>query len=153
MTSEPQKEEAVNALAEYDDDTLAEMWDSLAKEADRLFRLSRGAHDELQTRMRERGGRKLDTEHWTGVMKPGLISHTVDDVGRFRERLEPHVGKDDLDAAFVQPPLPPLRESNRVLSELHERGGEVAAIIDEERRSVRGEGWLELKRKPEVKAG
>ena len=150
-----QKQEGPDTLAEYDDDTLAEMADKFAEEAERLGRLARGAHAELQQRMRDRGGTKLETPHWSGVMKPGPISHTVDDLPRFRGRLYelPNLSLDEINAAFVQPPPPPMRPDHRVLNELHKRGGEIAAIIDEERRSVRGESVLVLKRKSESEIG
>jgi len=141
---------APDALEEYDDDALAEMADGFRAEADRLSRLARGAHEELRQRMVERGATKLDTEHWEGMLKPGAINHTVDDVARFRERLA-HLGRgawlDELDAAFPIPPPPPMRADHRVLNELHKRGGVVAAIIDEERKSMRGDPTLELRRK------
>ena len=37
-----------NTLSEYDDDALAEMAGGFKAEADRLFRLARGAHEELR---------------------------------------------------------------------------------------------------------
>ena len=135
---------------EFDDDTLAELWHEWTREAERLGKLARGAFLELQVRMRERNATKLDTPHWRGTMKPGAIHHTVDDAVRFRQRLAAFVGEDDLAAAFVQPPAPPMREDNRGLNELAKRGGLIAKIIDEERHSVRGEDILVLTRKEEV---
>jgi hypothetical protein len=78
-----------------------------------------------------------------------MTFHTVDDPGRFRDRLAPLVSAEDLAAAFVQPPPPPMRPEHRALNELAKRGGDIAAIIEEERRSLRGEPILVLKRKPE----
>jgi len=146
MSEQPRQEDM---LAEMSDDTLATMADEYAKEAERLGRFSRGAHAELQARMRERGATVLETEHWTGKMKPGAIRHTVDDTDRFRQRLVAHVSSKDIETAFVQPPAPPMRVDHRGLNELHKRGGLIAQIIDEERRSVRGEDVLVLERKPE----
>ena len=149
-TSETQASETIkgeDVLAEYSDDTLATMADELAKEAERLGRLARGAHQELLVRMLEREASKLDTEHWTGTVKPGPIHHTVDNLERFKAKLAPLVSHDETDAAFVQPPAPPMRVDMRFINELYKRGGEVAAIIDEERRSVRGESVLKLERK------
>ena len=150
-TSETQASETIkgeDVLAEYSDDTLATMADELAKEAERLGRLARGAHQELLVRMLEREATRLDTPNWTGTVKPGPIHHTVDDVGRFMLRLALLVNGDELDTAFVQPPLPPMRIDHRGLNELSKRGGEIAAIVDEERSSVRGESVLKLERKP-----
>ncbi len=137
-------------LAEYDDDTLATMSDELAKEAERLGRLSRGAFEELKVRILERGATKLETPHWTGAVKPGAISHTVDDIDRFLWRLTPLLTGPELDTAFVSPPPPKLRVDHRGVNELYKRGGDIAAIIDEERNSVRGDERLVLERKPEV---
>jgi len=147
MSSETQRREDVKQVAEYSDDALAELADEFAKEAERLGRWARGAHQELLARMLEREATKLDTEHWTGTVKPGPIHHTVDDIDRFMMRLCYHLTGPELDTAFVSPPPPSLRVDHRGLNELHKRGGEVAAIIDEERRSVRGESVLTLERK------
>ena len=54
MTTEP------NPQAEYTDDALAEMAEGLKAEADRLFRLARGAHEELTRRVVDKGATKLD---------------------------------------------------------------------------------------------
>lgn len=148
MTSESHKEEAVN-IEEFSDDTLAEMSDGYAREADRLFRLARGAHAELTARMVERDATKLDTEHWTGTMKPGAISHTVEDLPLFRKRLATLLGKEQIEAAFVQPPTPPLRVDHRFINDYHKQGGVIASVIDDFRKSVRGDSRLVLERKPE----
>lgn len=136
-----------DALAEYSDDTLAEMSDSLSREAEHLFRLARGAHEELRARLVERGATKLDSEHWEGTLKPGAINHTVDDVARFQGRLAPLLTPLMNAAAFVQLPAPPIRVDHRVVNELHKRGGEMATIIEDERKSVRGDPTLVLTRK------
>jgi len=136
-------------LAEFNDDALATMADDFNKEADRLFRLARGAHAELQARMRDRHAKVLVTEHWTGKMRPGKLFHTVDDSDRFRQRLVPHVSADDIAAAFVRPPAPPMRADHRYINELDKRGGLISQIIGEERHTTRGEDTLELERKPE----
>ena len=149
-TSETQASETLkgeDVLAEYSDDTLATMADELAKEAERLGRLARGAHQELLARMLEREASILDTPNWKGKVKPGPIHHTVDDLPRFRYRLQDVVSDDEIEAAFVQPPAPPMRVDMRQINELYKRGGEIAAIVDEERRSVRGESILKLERK------
>ena len=146
MTSVSQDKQDVKQVAEYSDDTLATMAEDFAKEAERLGRLARGAHAELLARMLEREATKLDTEHWTGTVKPGPIHHTVDDILRFKHRLVLQIGNAGM-APFVQPPAPPMRIDMREVNELYKRGGEVAAIIDEERASVRGESVLTLERK------
>ena len=138
---------AENTLSEYSDDVLAEMADSLRTEADRLSRLARGALEELRQRMIDGGATKLDTEHWEGSLKPGAINHTVDDVARLRKRLGPYATATMMLSVFVQPPAPPLRVDHRALNELLKLGGQVAAVINEERRSVRGDPTLELRRK------
>ena len=152
MTNAHQDHKQVNpadVLSEYTDDTLATMADDFAREAERLGRLAHGAHAELEQRMRDRGATHLETEHWSGVMKPGAINHTVDDLGRLRQRLLPFITSDELAAAIVQPPAPPVRADHRVLNELCKRGDPIATIIGEERRSTRGDSRLVLKRKPE----
>jgi len=135
------------SLEEYDDDTLAEMADGFRAEADRLSRLARGAFEELRQRVIGRGATKLDTEHWEGALKPGTINHVFDDLPRLKERLSPWLTADQTDAAFVQPPAPPMRADHRVLNELLKLGGQVAAVIQEERRSSRGDPTLVLSRK------
>jgi hypothetical protein len=149
MSNVSQDQEGVkdDPLGEFDDDALAEMSDSFAKEAERLGRLARGAHAELRARMLEREATILDTAHWMGKMKPGAITHVVDDTLRFRERLAAWISGRDLATAFVQPPPPPLRADHRGLNELRKRGGPIAEIIDEERKSIRGESQLVLERK------
>ena len=139
-----------DTLSEYDDDVLAEMSDNLWREADRLFRLARDAYEELRARLLERGGTILDTPHWHGQLKAGTISHTVDDVARFRERLAGWMLPDDLAAIFVQPLPPPMRVDHRAVNEALKLGGQIAAVIEEERRSVRGEPTLVLTRKGEA---
>lgn len=136
-------------IAEYDDDTLASMWEKWEREGKRLTKLARGAFLELQERMRKRDATIFNTEHWSGQMSPGLLTHTIDDLERFRDRLAPHVSEDDLRAAFVQEPLPPVHADHRKINDLRKRGGLILGIIEEECRSTRGEDKLVLKRKPE----
>jgi hypothetical protein len=137
------------SLEEYDDDALAEMADAWAKEAEHLGRLARGAHEELRARMLESGATKLDTPHWEGTLKPGTIRHTVDDVRRLLNRFDncELLSEQDIQDAFTEDPPPPLRANHAVLNDLHKRGGEIARIIDEERKSVRGDSTLILTRK------
>jgi len=149
-TTPPEETSQPTTADEFDDDTLAELWHEWTKEAERLGKLARGAFLELQTRMTDRKASKLDTPHWRGTMKPGAIHHTVDDPECFCRLLLPHIATDELDAAFVQPPAPPMHVDHRVLNELAKRGGIIAKIIGEERRSIRGEDVLVLTRKEEV---
>jgi len=149
-TTPPEEQRQPTTADEFDDDTLAELWHEWTREAERLGKLARGAFLELQTRMRDGNASKLDTAHWRGTMKPGSIHHTVDDPERLHERLFSLVGGDALRAAFVEPPPPPMHVDHRVLNELAKRGGVIAKIIDEERRSVRGEDVLILTRKEGV---
>jgi hypothetical protein len=149
-TTPPEETSQPTTADEFDDDTLAELWHEWTKEAERLGKLARGAFLELQARMTERKASKLDTAHWRGTMKPGAIHHTVDDVERFHERLMAVVTGRDLATAFVQPPAPPMRVDHRGINELQKRGGIIAKIIDDERRSVRGEDVLVLMRKEGV---
>jgi hypothetical protein len=137
------------SLEEYDDDTLAMMAEEFAREAERLGWLARGARLELQARVVERGATKLDTPHWEGTLKPGIIRHTVDDVRRLLSRLDncELLSEQDIQDAFTEDPPPPLRANHAVLNDLHKRGGEIARIIEEERKSVRGDPTLILTRK------
>ena len=139
-----------DTVAGMSDDALAEMWHDLSEEAERLGRLAWGAHHELYRRLVDRGATALETDHWSGKVKPGAISHTIDDPQRLRRRLGKVLLEDEIRQIFVQPPAPPVRVDQRQLNEVHKRGGEVAGIIDEERTSVRGEGHLVLERKREV---
>jgi hypothetical protein len=138
-----------DTLAEYDDDALAEIAESFRSEGEHLLRLARGAHEELRQRMLVRSATVLDTEHWSGKLTPGRTFYTIDDPQRFRARLGVLVSAENLAAAFVQPPAPPTRPDHRVLNELYKQGGEVRAIIDEERHSIQGDAMLMLERKPE----
>lgn len=153
MTMKAQEGQTVKPeaeVSEHSDDALAEMADVWAREAEHLGWLARGAHAELRQRMIDRNASKLDTPHWKGTMKPGSIHHTVDNPERFRKRLWPLVTEQEILAAFLQPPMPPMHVDHRGLNELRKQGGEIAAIIDEERRSTRGDPQLVLERKPEA---
>jgi len=136
----------------YSDDTLAELAESYAAQADHLFRLARGAREDLLRRLVSRGAKVLDTPNWQGKVKPGPIHHAIDNVDRFRARLAPLVDPDALAKAFVQAPptTPPMRADHRGINDLVKLGGEVAAVIAEERTSQQGDPVLELKRKPTV---
>lgn len=158
MTSVNQDEKAVKdaemMLSEMSDDTLATLSDEYAREAERLGRLARGAHAELQQRMRDRGATVLDTPNWAGKMTPGPIMHSIvnDDVLGFRKRLATLLSVEQIEAAFVLPLAPPMHVDHRFINEYRKQGGVIASVIDEFRKSVRGEDRLVLKRKPESEA-
>lgn len=146
------REEGEQLIADMDDDTLAEMWDAWCKQAEHLGKLARGAHQELEARMRHADppATHLETEHWSGRMKPGVKEHTVDDPQRLRKRLGPVTSNEDRLKVFIYPSTPPMRVDRRGLNELYKLGGEVARIIDEERQTVQGDARLVLTKK-EVK--
>ena len=149
MSNIQEREQEVKPVEQYSDDALAEMAEEFAKKAEHLGRMARGAHAELLARMLERKGTKLDTEHWTGTVKPGSIRHSIinDDVLGFRKRLATLLSKDQIEAAFVQPPAPPMRVDHRFINDYHKQGGVVAAVIAQFRKSIQGESVLTLKRK------
>jgi hypothetical protein len=142
---------AVKDLSEYGDDSIAEMIDGFTRQAEHYRRLAFGARGELLARLLERGATVFDGKDWQGKVRPGQITHRVEDPIRFCERLEPFVQAKELQAAFVEPPPPPLRVDHTTINNLYKRGGDIAKIIDEERVSIRGDSTLELERKPEVK--
>lgn len=144
-------------IADMSDDALAEMWHGFILEAERLGALARGAHQELERRMLDRGASTLETQHWRGKMKAGAKRHFFidDNPLPLRRRLAALLTEDEIRPAFVQPPtppVPPIRVDHRALNELRKRGGEVAAAIDEERRTVQDDPRLVLERKKEVAA-
>lgn len=147
--SKTEQESQQPNLEEYSDDALAEMSEQLGQEGRRLQRLAAGALFELEKRMQERGAKKLATDHYTGVVRPGGISYRIDDLDRLRERLRQHVDPGDVDRAFPEPKLPAQGVNQAVLNELLKLGGEIAEIINEERAGTRGRSNLELSRKPE----
>ena len=145
-----QTEGNIKDLTEYGDDAIAEMIDGFTRQAEHYRRLAFGARQELLARLLERGATVFDGKEWQGKVRPGLITHRVEDPERLRQRLSEFLQAKELQAAFVQPPLPPVRVDQRVLNDLHKRGGDIGRIIEQERVSVRGDSTLELERKPEV---
>lgn len=136
------------AIAEMSDDTLADMWDEWSAQASRLQTLARGAFQELEGQMKDRGATHLDTENWSGRMKPGAKNHTIDDPQRLREELMGlGLNLDELAPTFIFPPAPPMRVDQRGLNELLKLGGEVARVIGENRKTVQGDPRLVLERK------
>jgi hypothetical protein len=137
----------VKDLGEYGDDAIAEMIDGFTRQAEHYRRLAFGARQELLARLLERGAIVFDGAVWQGKVRPGQITHRVEDPMRFCERLEPFLQAKELQAAFIESPPPPLRVDHAVINGLHKRGGDVSRIIDEERVSTRGDATLELTRK------
>lgn len=145
-----QERSAVKDLAGYGDDAIAEMIDGFTRQAEHYRRLAFGARQELLARLLERGATVFDGVEWAGKVHPGTIQHRVEDPVRFRERLAPFLQVKELEAAFRQPPPPPLQVRHDVLAQFHKRGGDIGRIIEQERTSVRGDATLELTRKAEV---
>ena len=104
----------------------------------------------LYLRMKLREAKHLDTENWTGLIKPGPLRHEIDD-GKMAQ-LAQEVTSDVWGKTRVQPPLPAPRWDQRQINELHKQGGRIAAIIDSARTTTRGDDVLDLKRKPPVEA-
>lgn len=142
-------EGAVKDLSEYGDDAIAEMIDGFTRQAEHYRRLEFGARGELLARLLERGATVFDGKEWQGKVKPGQITHRVEDPERLRTRLADFLQAKELQAAFVWPE-PQLRCNHAILNQLAKRGGDISRILDEERVSVRGDSTLELERKPEV---
>ena len=144
-------EGTVKDLAEFGDDSLCEMIDGFARQAEHYRRLAFGARGELLARLLERGASVFDGKDWAGRVKPGTIQHSVADPERLRTRLADFLQAKELQAAFVWPE-PQLRCNHAILNQLAKRGGDISRILDEERTSIRGDSTLELERKPEVTA-
>jgi len=139
-------EMAANAFFDdMDEDALAEIADSMAKEAQRLSQVSGKARFMLAQRLSERGATVLDTEHWTGKVEAGAWQ-IVNESALYSC---PGISE----RCFIIPdPKPPVgRWDNRALNEMHKLGGVIAEAIDASRE--RGEGALVLKRKEPAKEG
>ena len=141
-----------STLDEYTDDALAEIAESMRAEGRRLTQMADGARFELERRLIERGATVLETEHWRGKLASVGYEHTIEDPARLREELlrTPGVAFEEVDRAFPLPPPPVRGLDHRVLNELHKRGGQVATLIDEYRRSAPKRPRLELKRREEA---
>lgn len=133
-------------LADFTEDTLAELAKSLAENGKRQLKMASQAYFELTRRLQARGATVLDTEHWDGKLRAGALIHTVHNAQHLREQLSAYVDAKILDAIFV--PRLAVRDQ-RLLTDLAKRGGAIAEIIADERETVRGEPKLELTRKPE----
>ena len=140
------------ALDEYSDDALAEIAESMKAEVRRLTQMADGAKFELERRLIERGATVLETDHWHGKLASVGYEHTVEDPARLREELLRDSGVDfeEVDRALPLPPPPVRGLDHRVLNELLKRGGQVAALINQYRRSAPKRPRLELTRKEEA---
>ena len=145
----PPPEPDAPTLDEYSDDALAEIAESMRAEGRRLTQMADGARFELERRLIDRGATIMETDHWHGKLASSGYEHTIEDPVRLREELlrAPGVGFDEVDRAFPLPPPPQRGLDHRVLNELHKRGGDVARLIDEYRRSAPKRPRLELSRK------
>lgn len=148
MADQPTLEDA---LAEMNDDALAEMAIGWKEEAQRLSRGAGAALHTLTARMKQNRAKVLDTTHWEGKMKPGPMTHTVDDPSLLKDLLADHLAPDTVarGVEFVRPD-PYWKISQSGLNELAKRGGRVLEIIEDQRKSRRGDDVLELKRKKDV---
>lgn len=134
---------------ELSDEDLARVAVEMADEAERLGRMARAASFDLEARLIGRRATKFEGEHFRGTLRPQGFEHTIDDQERFMERLGPLLSRADQDRAFPPPPPPPPRDrgiDHRVLNDLRKLGGDVAAIIAEERRSAERRPRLKIER-------
>ena len=145
-----QTEGNIKDLTEYGDDAIAEMIDGFTRQAEHYRRLAFGARQELLARLLERGATLFDGKEWQGKVKPGQITHRVENVELLFQCLAPFLSTKDLEGAFIQPPTPAIQVNHTALNQLYKRGGDIARLIDQERVSVRGDSTLELSRKAEV---
>jgi hypothetical protein len=130
-------------VEEIDDDELAEQWDMADDLARRYAKVAGVINLELIRRMEAKGATMFDTEHWKAPLESG--GWIVDDPARLRQRLGPLISLDQIMAVFPPPKPRPPQPDQRRLNELIKLGGDIAAIIAEERH--RGEPRLNLKRK------
>jgi len=145
-----QTEGNIKDLTEYGDDAIAEMIDGFTRQAEHYRRLAFGARQELLARLLERGAAVFDGKDWQGKVRPGLITHRVEDPERLFRRLTEFLQVRELALAFFRPE-PQLTVNHAALNALAKRGGDICRILEEERTSIRGDSTLELERKPEVK--
>lgn len=142
MTDRPSIEDVIKDMG---DDALAETAKEMRAEGKRLLDMADHAEFTLVNRMQARGATKLDTEHWTGALTPGLPVHTIDD--EKMGRLYVHVSVKDWRRVRVHPPAPSPHWDKRVLNELAKLGGGIAAVIEDATISERGRPKLKLERK------
>lgn len=137
-----------NTLAEYGEDALAEIAEDMEAEGHKMIAMAFTARQELLRRLTERKATVLNTEHWAGQLRPGTLSHTVDDPQRLYARLQDYVDDKILKAVISTRTVKQVEQ--RQLNNLLKLGGDVARIIAEEQATIRGDPKLELKRKKDV---
>ena len=145
MTTETERPSIEDVIKDMGDDALAETAKEMRAEGKRLLDMAGLAEFSLVNRMKARGATKLDTEHWTGALTPGLPTHTIDD--GLMMRLSVLVSVQDWERVRVHPPAPEPHWDKRVLNELAKLGGEVKAVIEGAITSERGRPNLKLERK------
>ena len=134
-----------DVIKDMGDDALAETAKEMRAEGKRLLDMADHAEFTLVNRMVAREATKLDTEHWTGALTPGLPTYAIDD-GKMMD-LRDLVPAEVWGRVRVQPPAPAPRWDKRVLNELGKLGGEVKAVIEGATISERGRPKLTLERK------
>lgn len=135
-----------DVIKDMGDDALAETAKEMRAESERLGKMAGLAQFELERRMIDRDATKLNTDHWTGVLRPGKIQHTVD-TPRLIARLTGLLTDVEWKAVLPKKPPPTPVFNHAALNELYKRGGAIKEAIDEARESDRGRPGLELKRK------
>ncbi len=145
MTTETGRPSVEDVIKDMGDDALAETAKEMRAEGKRLLDMAGLADFTLVERMQARGATKLDTEHWTGALTPGLPVHIINDEAMVQ--LRELVSRTDWERARIQPPEPAPHWDKRVLNELGKLGGEVKAVIEGATISERGRPKLKLERK------
>lgn len=147
-----ERPDPVAVIADMSVDALAEIACEVKEEAYRQLRMAELADREIRRRMVTDDATLLETDHWSGRLRPGAPYHIVQVPARLRKRLLMFLPAGDVDLAVSrQAPSPPgLKVNHQKLADLYRRGGSIAEIIDDERKSYRGEPKLELARKREV---
>ncbi len=150
MTTETDRPSIDDVIKDMGDDALAETAKDMRVEGKRLLDMAYHAEFTLVDRMKARGATKLDTEHWTGALTPGLPVHIIkdEDMAHLRDL----VSTEDWGRVRVQPPAPAPHWDKRVINELAKLGGEVKAVIEGATISERGRPKLKLERKEEAQS-
>lgn len=129
------------------DDALATIAAMLPVEATQLNHVAGAARLILSQRMAEANATKLDTEHWTGVLKGDGYDHYIEDGDSLAETLRGLVTAEEIEAARPAPkPVTPAW-NHAALNELMKRGGLVRECIERFRKSRPRSRILELKEK------
>ena len=95
MTTETDRPPVEDVIKDMGDDALAETALEIRAEGKRLLDLADHAEFELVNRMVAREATKLDTEHWTGALTPGLPTYVLNDekMMELREACYSHRGE------------------------------------------------------------